>query len=389
MMAGAMGLLSNIEGVFFSPVMESLGVTRGAFSVQSTLFHLTTGFASPVVAWLMKRYPLRTLLRTGALLAAAAAIGMGAANQLWMFYILAVIKGIGASMISLLPVTTVIGNWFRARHGMAVGIASAFSGVSGAVFGPLVNEIILAFNWRVGYICVGLLSLALALPASFNLHMTPQEEGLQPYGAEHVTARESQPKTVQSSAVWAPALILMCVFMVLHTSMSGFNQHFPGMAENWGYGARIGAAMISACMVGNVSGKLLIGVISDRIGIYRACLSMLTIHILAMTGLLVLAPKSMYLALAAAFLYASMYAVGATGAPLLTRKLFGTERYAAAYSKVSTCLHIGDAVSLTGIGMLFDLTGGYTVAILIAVGIDIFNMLLLTLLVGMSLKKPA
>ena len=42
----SLGLIINVNGVFFKPISEALGVGRGAVSLTSTLTTLATGFAS-------------------------------------------------------------------------------------------------------------------------------------------------------------------------------------------------------------------------------------------------------------------------------------------------------------------------------------------------------
>ncbi len=81
--------------------------------------------------------------------------------------------------------------------------------------------------------------------------------------------------------------------------------------------------------------------------------------------------------LIAAFLFGSVYSVGAVGIPLLTRYFFGNEHYAQAYSVIGFFTSIGSSSSLAIIGYLFDLFGTYRYAFAAAACFHLINSLLL------------
>ena len=88
------------------------------------------------------------------------------------------------------PGAIILGNWFKKKTGMAVGISAAFSGLVGMIGSSFLGMAIPAFGWRVSYVAVGIVSTALVLPISlFILRYKPEEMGLLPYGAENVEQR--------------------------------------------------------------------------------------------------------------------------------------------------------------------------------------------------------
>ena len=149
------------------------------------------------------------------------------------------------------------------------------------------------------------------------------------------------------------------------------------MAEWMGMSAAVGAAMVSAGMIGNIISKLIIGSLSDRIGPFRASMCMIAVNAIALVGLLVLGGSAAWVMYAIAFLYGTVYSVGAVGIPLLTRKLFGQKNYSNAYSIMTIFTSIGSASALTIIGLVYDMTGGYTAALMGGLAIDIVNFCLL------------
>lgn len=379
--ASSIGICTNSMAVFYGPVSEALGVGRGTFALSITISALVSGFFSPVVAKWMGSHPLRPMLLFGVLLNAAVTLSMAWAGNIWLFYGLGVLRGIGMSCFSLMPVTTIIGSWFETRHGLAMGIAMSFSGLSGAVFNPIFSAIIESAGYRQAYICMAVFSLILALPGALFLRLRPQEFSLLPYGADRDVPAPDLPKVSEKKsggAVWACLpFVVLALLAVLQNFITGVAQHFPGYAETVGLTAGVGAMMVSAGMVGNIVSKLIIGVLSDRFGPFMASAVMMSVNAIAL-GVLALLPKGAFpLALGAAFFYGAVYSITAAGISLITRRIFGMERYAAAYSAVTIMTSIGNAVSLTIIGTIYDVTGTYLSAILVSLLADGISLLAL------------
>ena len=152
------------------------------------------------------------------------------------------------------------------------------------------------------------------------------------------------------------------------------------MAEWLGESAAVGAAMVSAGMIGNIASKLVIGTLSDRVGPFKASMCMIAVNALSLLGLLLFGRGGAWLLYAIAFLYGAVYSVGAVGIPLLTRRIFGAENYASAYSIITIFTSVGSASALTIIGLVYDLTGGYALALTAGLIIDVINLGILTVL---------
>ena len=129
--AGSIGLCFNCSGIFFTSVAKDLGVGQGAVALSLTLMNLMTGLLSPVVVTLMRKVPLRLLLIGGVLLAVGATLLMAGMQHILVFYVLSLLRGLGACMFSNAALSVLLNNWFQERNGFAVGLAFCFSGVGG------------------------------------------------------------------------------------------------------------------------------------------------------------------------------------------------------------------------------------------------------------------
>ena len=137
----------------------------------------------------------------------------------------------------------------------------------GAIFTPLVQPVVTNMGWRAGEVLVSALMLLFCLPAILLVPSTdPADLGLVPLGTEDAptapTPQGKKPKIEVDRMLFAGAVL----YAVLSAAVSAMPQHFPGLAEEMGLSAGVGAAMISVCMVANTVGKVVMGWLTDHIG---------------------------------------------------------------------------------------------------------------------------
>lgn len=381
--ASSIGLCQNAVGVFYTPVSDDLGVLRGTFALHATLSTLSTAVVSLFLPRIMNRVSYKKILLFGVILAVGATAMMGIARSMWMFYILGIIRGIGAGTFAIVPLTMIITNWFEEMHGRATSIALSCSGLAGAIFSPLLSSWIINYGWQVAYFLKAGFILLFTLPAlCYPLTITPKEVNLLPYGFTQKVEIEKQhhKKVFKTITI---SFLCMCLLTVLHTSITGVSQHLSGFSTSIGLTATFGATLMSMTMCGNIISKLIIGFLSDLLTPLKACIIMIIINIISLVLLLMggimINPT---LLLISSFIFGSIYSVGAVGIPLLTRYFFGNENYSSAFAKIGFLTSVGSSSSLTFIGYLYDFTGTYNYVMIIAIAFHLFNLGMLYLVVS-------
>lgn len=378
--ASSIGICTNSVGVFYTPVSEALHVLKGTFAMHATLSNMCTAIMALFMPKLMRKTDYRKLLLIGALLASIPTFFMGFTHSMMGFYILGILRGIGAGIFGIVPITMIITNWFQKSHGLATSITLSFSGLSGAVFSPLFTWCITNYGWEKAFFLMGGCLFLLTIPVCLvHWHTRPEEEGLLPYGysGEHETKAVLQNTKFQYFSI---GFLAMALFAFLHPAITGISQHISGMAESVGLSAQNGAFMVSLIMIGNVSSKLLIGILSDHTTPLKASICMIFVNICSLLLLYVgMLQANVSWMFAASVLFGTIYSVGAVGIPLLTRSFFGSENYQKAYSVIGFLTNAGSASSLTLIGYVADFTGSYIPVLFIAIGIHLFNMCLLAI----------
>ena len=272
--ASSIGLCTNAIGVFYTPVSKSLHVLKGTFAMHATLSTLITALTSLKMSKLIRKYNYKKILLIGVLLSSVSTWMMSYSRSVYLFYILGILRGIGVGIGGMVPITVIITNWFDEKHGLATSLALSFSGLAGAIFSPLLSSWIISYGWQMTYRLMASCILILVLPVLIvSWKINPQEEGMLPYGyQEKKDTIKIQNKKVNLITI---SFICMCIFTLLHTSITGISQHLSGIVLSIHLSATSGAILMSLTMIGNISTKLLIGFLSDLLNPIKAVIIMI------------------------------------------------------------------------------------------------------------------
>lgn len=354
--AASLGICVNADSVFFDKLCKIIGADVGEVAIHATLAGLAIGVFSPVAVRLLRVFPVQYLSCAGILLLSVASLLMGFVKSLPLLYVLGCARGVGIAFTSLTIVTIALCNWFVKRRGLALGLAMSFSGLMGAVCAPL-------FSWAIGALgyfgaralSAGLLLLTLP-PAFFWLRLTPEEAGTRTLGEPESGESAELPGVRLKYA--SVLFITTTVFASALCSITAITSHLNIFAISIGLGASNGALMVSLCMVGNIGSKLLIGVLSDKIGVTRALVAMLGVTAASLAAFII-APAELGALLPAALLFGAIYSIGAVGISMLVRAIYGSAGYSRAYALIAMISSFITAFAQSIFGFVYDSTGSY------------------------------
>jgi sugar phosphate permease len=392
LMAGSLGLNLNTIGVYLQPIANSLGVTTGDISMHSTLISMGIAFGAFLIPPVLERFNFRLVVFIATIFTAGATFGMAFATEVWMFNVLGLIRGTASAFFGIVALQLLINNWFIKKHGMVTSIVFSFSGIAGAIFSPILSNIIQSQGWQAAFIVQAILFIVLSLPGILiPYRLSPQEEGLEPYGysenilaSENTGEKESSRKPFSFGSV---TFISTVLFAVLIASLTALNQHLAGIGVDFGFTATIGALMISACMLGNIIFKLVIGMISDSIGTIIALISM--VGTVTVGLVLLLLGQSDFIILAGSFLLGAMYSVAAVGLSIFVKHIYSDEEFPKVFPIVNFMSNIGGAIAVSAYGYSYDLSGGYQLAVVASIVITVIIASLILIANRTSLVKNA
>lgn len=383
--AGALGAIMNSGGIFFVPVCTELGFDRGAIALYLTFYFIATTFTYPLVAKFLPRWNFRIFLTVCFLILAATQAAMGLFTELWQWYVAGVVLGIAGALVFVVASTVLIENWFVAKRGTALGIAMCGSGIGGVMFPILGNMLIETIGWRMAYPSIALIICIMVLPWTifvFRLH--PSELGMEPYGVER--AAELSIEANHAKGIPAKKAILTlafaCIFLYagIEALFSGYNNHLPGFAESLGYSAAFGAGVLSLAQLGYTVATLVMGWVTDKIGVAASTYITLSVTAASLLGFSFLQEEIPLMA--AAFVFGMNSVIITISVPTLISELFGKKYFAQIlpYSRMSGIIGCFGAAA---VGACYDITGSYVGSFLAGIVILAFC----AILVGIALSQ--
>jgi MFS family permease len=166
--------------IFQVPILDEFHWSRGSLAIALSIHLVVGGLAAPFAGGLIDRFGPRRVMPIGALLTALGLILMSRSTSLWHFYVaFGLIAAAGTSLLQIVPLTTIVANWFERHRGTAIGIVSAGSGAGQLALLPLIQILIKDIGWRHTYLVYGL--AILVIPTTLILmflHRRPEDRGL-------------------------------------------------------------------------------------------------------------------------------------------------------------------------------------------------------------------
>lgn len=347
-------------GVFLLPLSDHFDWERAAVTSVYSVYMVSLGIGSLLSGIAFDRYGARFNYCVGAALLAVAYGFAGYLDQLWQFYLaVGVCGGVGAAMVGIVPMQSLISRWFDRRLATALSVGYAGQGLGALLMVPLAQLAIDRFEWsgaynQAGILFVGLLIVVALLPwqrieqgAIDNPRRT--DDGKSKGGLSLLQA-------IKTTAFWG-------FFFIFATTAIGI---FGISLQTVAYLIERGFSEVQAAfafgLVGMLSfaGMTLTGLAADRWPghIVASCSYLLSFIGIGALALLQLFDSWFLLAV---FVLTFGLSAGARG-PILTTlmaKIFAGKGLASIYGASNLGQGLGAALGAFSAGLLFDITGGY------------------------------
>ena len=374
-MAGAaVGIVLNSMGVFYTSVAQGLGVKVGTISFYSTISMIFGAIFVVIFPRLLTKKNFKILMYGGMVAVIVSIFCMSFATKVYHFYILASIMAAGNTCYGLYMITLLLNSSVTKNIGTMTGIVFSFSGVAGAISSPILTAVINRFGWNNGYRTMALLIAVFLIPslfAEFSLNISDKNDDENEKGKGHFK--------------YGKLFVLVAIVYVLSVILTSMPQHFVGFSSTRGLDSSVGALMLSASMIGNISFKLISGIIRDKTTTKTSILIMVA---LALAGLILLIfGRGKVILLTGSLLLGSIFSIGSVLAPILMRETFGLENYKYTYPVACFFGSFMIALALSAIGYVYDFTGSYVPSLVAFAVITAVNMFVVFRLPSASDKK--
>jgi MFS family permease len=368
-------------GVLSVPMQDDLGWSRSSIFAAITV--RTLGAA--VGGLLLGRFldisgGARTLAVISGAFAAAGLCLVSVVQEPWQFMLIfGVFGGLLGSGPSFLILGAVVPKWFIRKRGQAVATSTMGTGLAAFVLPPVVNLIADSFDWRSAWIVLGVMTAMLSVLPGLFLKTQPEDVGLRPDGDSdrmgpqtggtepaRAAARVAEVSFTAGQA-WRTSTLWLLIAMAMFGSLSptAYPVNLVQVYVGMGFSATTAAAAFSGYGLVSFLGRYFWGFLADRMHIRQTLLVISVYSGIALTSILVLPGQS---ALAAGAI-AGLGLGGWVGLnQVVWADYFGRAHLGAISGITRPFITISSATGPLLIAALADVSGSYSVSVLVMAG---------------------
>lgn len=376
--------------MFLPFLCEAFDWSRAFVSWAQTTAMIVIGVTGPFAGMFIARYGPRRAIVVGNILSASCFILMGFLSGPWqLFFAYGVLFGLGGSLGGMLPITTIANNWFVKKRSLALSFVFTAGGIGALVLVNLTMKMINSLGWRSTYFMIGAITiLLLVIMPGLLVRNKPEDLGQVPDGIDGQDKKvtEARAKNIHSTpvdftakeAMRTPALWLLTVFAAAHMfGLQGMLQHQVAFLMDIGLSSS--AAAFAMSLFGGVSivGRLGIGFLGLKYHIRP--LAIITMFLLIAGMSIAVFTKTMSMV----FVYTTLLGIGMGSSLVAVMNLyplyFGKTHYPKIFGYMRPFITIISSLGSPLAGRIRDITGDYTLAWEISVGVLMIGLVLLIL----------
>ena len=374
--------------LFFPPVIAEFGWGRGVTAGTFSFGFVASAAVSPLIGRMMDRFGPRAVMELGVALMGGGLLLAPLTSQPWHLYLtIGVLVGAGSVCLGYSGQSLFLPNWFVRRRGMAIGLAFAGVGVGSVTLLPWVQLMIEQTGWRTACTAMGILVFVVLVPINLLLRKRPEDIGLLPDGAAAPTATSPKPVSNVVDPVWAGtdwtlsrALRTARFWWIAIGYFSGLyiwyavQVHQTKFLLDIGFSSSVGVWALGVVSLLCIPGQIFLGHVSDRIGRERvwaiSCLGF------AICFAVLIALKYFPIL---PLVYLMVLAQGALGYGLtsvigpVVLEIFQGKHYGSIFGTVMIAVLAGGAAGPWATGLLYDLSGSYTLAFCIGIVVSVLS----------------
>lgn len=375
-LAGMIGMsfysiITYTLGVFMEPLENEFGWSRTQISVGLTIFMLTAFVGGPLIGAVIDRIGTRRVALPGLALHALIFAAFGFANGsvvqwLFLWSVMAVVALATKGLIW----SAAVSSTFTVSRSLALAVMLMGTALGQA--SPIVaNWLIENTGWRMAYVWLGLgwggIAFLLVLLFFFDARDRNRKNGdaaQRPVSLSGLSSAEA----IRSSRIWRIGIANVCMTFVA----GGVSVHLVPVLTETGAERSVAVAIAASAGISSIAGKLLAGVVLDRIqsniipfGAFAAPAIgyFLLLDTFNSNAMLTLGVLIMAFAGGAGF-QITIYLVSRYG---------GMKNFGKIYGTISSAIMLGAALGPLASGMLYDATGSYQLMIMAAIPVILIS----------------
>lgn len=350
----AMGAMFALP-VYLQPIADDTGWSRAGISGAMTVGFVVMGVAGFGWGTLSDRIGARPVVLIAALLLGVGLAIASRAPNLAVFQV--AFGGLACASVSAFfaPLMAATIGWFDKHRSLAVSLVSIGGGVAPMIMTPFATIMIGAYGWRTAMLAIAIGVTAVVIVAALFLRPAPAAQVAAP-----VAGAVASPASGISA--WAALrtpqfIVLAATFFLCCAAHSGPIFHTVSYAEICGASSLAAASIYSVEGVAGLFGRLIFGLLADRVGVKRVIIGGLLLQAAGIYSYIFVSGLGDFYvrALVLGMAYGGVMPLYA----ILAREYFSQRVMGTVLGAATMTSSIGMAFGPVGGGWLFDTFGTY------------------------------
>jgi MFS family permease len=351
----------------YRPLTKAYGWTFAQANAGGSIILFLIGILSPFVGTLVDKFKPKRVIIGGTFIIAIALCLLSTIHSRPQYYAFCFLLGIGASAVSILPTSILIGPFFSRWRGLAVGFINAGIGLGGFI-APRLATAQIAQRGISGMFLV--LAACMAIP--FVMTLIVVDNNAEPRVQTHTAHVPTMPELARMPMFWIFGIAL---FFSAH-AMLGVQQNLISYLTGAHVAPKDAAFILAIALGAAAPGKLISGILADRVNARAGMIFSVICVALGVLALLNTDPKSdmvLWLGIVFGLGYGGIF----NAAPTIIFEFFGTHQVGKALGLFYVFFGLGTASGGELAGYLFDETHRWAVPFTVDLGLACVGLLLL------------
>ena len=265
------------------------------------------------------------------------------------------------------PLIADITHWFLKKRGIAVAIIASGNYLSGVVWSPLIGNVIGSITWRDTYLSIAIILPTVVIPFAYLLFKKTLEiKSDNTHDFQNIIKKPLKISGARLQFLLGMAGIGCCIAMAMP------QVHIVAYCVGLGFGATVGASMLSLMLASGIISRIIFGLCADRIGGLN---TLILSSSLQMISLVFFIPFNGMVSL---FIVSAVFGLSQGGIvpsyTLVVRQFLPAQEAGSRIGIVLMLTIFGMAIGGWMSGYIFDLTGSYKMAFFNGILWNIFNL---------------